>query len=218
MTVLLVLVLFAIFIGFDYWRTSRKAVRHGVVARPAQSATEPRPEIVAGFELAPNRSYHPGHTWAAKESPDVVRVGIDDFAARVVGKLDGISLPQRGRWITQGQKAASLQHGNAMVDMVSPIEGTVLDINEAVVRDPELARRDPYGDGWLMLVNAPEAKAKFRNLLSGTLARLWMEDASMRLQNQVAPAMADGGVALETIESTLAPKEWQKRMREFFLA
>ena len=216
MTVLLVLLLFAIFIGIDYWRTSRKPAKQIVVQPAAETAA--RTQIVAGFRLAPNRAYHPGHTWAAKESPDVVRVGIDDFAARVLGKLDAISLPQRGRWVTQGQKTASLQHGNAIIDMVSPIEGTVLDVNEAVLRDPELARRDPYGDGWLMLVNAPEVKAKFRNLLTGSLAKLWLEDSAMRLQDQVAPAMADGGTALETIESTLPPQEWQKRMRDFFLA
>ena len=215
MTVLLVLAVFALFIAIDYVRTSRKPAKQ-IVVQPAETA--PRTQIVAGFRLAPNRAYHPGHTWAAKESPDVVRVGIDDFAARVLGKLDAISLPQRGRWVTQGQKTASLQHGNAIIDMVSPIEGTVLDVNEAVLRDPELARRDPYGEGWLMLVNAPEVKAKFRNLLTGSLAKLWLEDSAMRLQDQVATAMADGGVALETIESTLPPQEWQQRMRDFFLA
>jgi glycine cleavage system H protein len=216
MTVLLVLAVFALFIAIDYLRTSRKPAKKIVVQAVAE--TTPRTQIVAGFRLAPNRAYHPGHTWAAKESPDVVRVGIDDFAARVLGKLDAVSLPQRGRWVTQGQKAASLQHGNAIIDMVSPIEGTVLDVNEAVLCDPELARRDPYGDGWLMLINAPEVKAKFRNLLTGSLAKAWLEDSAMRLQDQVAPAMADGGMALETIESTLPPQEWQERMRDFFLA
>src|SRR6185369_429956 len=110
------------------------------------------PEVVAGFRIAPNLMYHPGHSWAVKEGGDLVRVGLDDFAARVAGKLDGITLPQRGRWVTQGQKAYTLQHDGAKVDMGSPIEGTVVELNEAVLRDPDLARRDPYGEGWLMLV------------------------------------------------------------------
>jgi len=220
MTVLLVLATFALLIAIDYVRTSHKQV---VQVQPQPAVPVPlasvRPDVVAGFRVAPNRSYHPGHTWAVKESSDLVRVGLDDFAARLVGKLDGIALPQRDRWVTQGQKAVSLQHDGGRTDMVSPIEGTVVEINEAVLRDPELARRDPYGEGWLMLVNAPETKMKFRNLLSGPLAKLWTEDAALRLLRQVptAPAMADGGIAVESVSAGLAPKEWETLTREFFL-
>jgi glycine cleavage system H lipoate-binding protein len=217
----MVLATFALFMAIDYLRTSRKQVVREVRPRPAVPMVVARalPDIVAGFRVAPSLSYHPGHTWAVKEAGDLVRVGMDDFAAHLAGKLAGITLPQRGRWVTQGQKACSLQHDGARVDMVAPIEGTVVEINEAVLRDPELARRDPYGDGWLMLVNAPETKTKFRNLLSGPLARLWTEDAAMRLQRQcpTAPAMADGGVALENLSTNLAPKEWETLTREFFL-
>ena len=221
MTVLLVLAMFALFIAIDYIRTSRKRSVLEVRPQPAVPAMTARalPEVVAGFRIAPNLMYHPGHSWAVKEGGDLVRVGLDDFAARVAGKLDGITLPQRGRWVTQGQKAYTLQHDGAKVDMVSPIEGTVVELNEAVLRDPELARRDPYGEGWLMLVNAPETKTKFRNLLGGNMARLWTEDAAMRLQRQLPmqPAMADGGLALDTVTTGKTPKEWESLAREFFL-
>jgi hypothetical protein len=58
----------------------------------------------------------------------------------------------------------------------SPIEGTVTDVNEAVAFDPELARKDPYGEGWLVTVQSPNAKTNFRNLLGGALARWWMKN------------------------------------------
>jgi len=59
-------------------------------------------------------------------------------------------------------------------DMVSPIEGTVSDINPALAADlTKLALRDPYGEGWLMTVQAPDAKTSFRNLLGGPLVRWW---------------------------------------------
>jgi len=217
MTVLLVLAVFALFIAIDYLRTGRRQ-QPAVQAQPRVAAPQ-LPEIVAGFRIAPNLFYHPGHTWAAKEGGDLVRVGIDDFAARLTGRLDSVALPQRGRWVTQGQKAIAVQHDGATADLVSPIEGMVVDVNEAVLRDPELARRDPYGEGWLMLVSAPESKIKFRNLLSGSLAGLWTENAAARLQGQthLAPAMADGGLALETTTAGLAPEPWQKLAGEFFL-
>jgi glycine cleavage system H lipoate-binding protein len=219
MTVLLVLATFALLIAIDYLRTAHKQVVREVRPQPAAPVVHARPDVVAGFRVAPNLSYHPGHTWAVKESTDLVRVGLDDFAAKLIGRVDSITLPQRDRWVTQGQKALTLQHDGGKVDMVSPIEGTVVEINEAVLRDPELARRDPYGEGWLMVVNAPETKMKFRNLLSGPLAKLWTEDAALRLLKQAptAPAMADGGIAVESVSAGLAPKEWETLTREFFL-
>ena len=222
MTVLLVLATFAIFILIDYYRSKQPALQLAVQPRPAAPApTRAVPEIVAGFRVPAHLSYHPGHTWAAKEGSDLVRVGLDDFAARLAGKLDHIQLPDRGRWVRQGQGAVSLKRDGAKLAMTSPIEGTVVDINEAVLRDPELARRDPYGEGWLMLVNAPDAKVSFRNLLGGALARWWTEESASRLQRSL-PATAgmlaqDGGFAVEDVGSSLPDDKWIELGREFFL-
>ena len=131
---------------------------------------------MAGFEVPENVRYHAGHTWALAESRELVRVGMDDFASKLIGKIENISLPQRGRWVRQGQKIWTIFRNGKSVDMVSPIEGTITDVNDAVAKNPELVRRDPYGEGWLVTVQAPDSKVNFRNLLSGTLARLWTED------------------------------------------
>ena len=111
---------------------------------------------------------------------------MDDFASKLVGKIDRIALPQRGRWVRQGQKVWTVYHDDKAVDMVSPIEGTISDINEAAAANPELARQDPYGDGWLVKVQAPDTKTNFRNLLGGVLARVWMEESATRLALQNA--------------------------------
>ena len=119
MTVLFVLLTFAVFIVIDYYLGKRRAVM--VVAQPQPSiAPALRQAIVAGFRLPDFVRYHPGHTWAVGESPDVVRLGLDDFAARLVGKLEAVQLPQRGRWLRQGQKGWTLKRNGAAVDMVAP--------------------------------------------------------------------------------------------------
>src|SRR5579884_3461911 len=168
MTVLLVLATFAIFLTIDYFYAKAKqpglqvapAARkqHGVATAPAQ------PSLVGGFAVPDNLRYHPGHTWALSESPNLVRIGIDDFASKLTGKIEAITLPQRGQWIRQGQKVWSVMRNGKKLDMVSPIEGTVSEINEAVVSDPMLATKDPYGEGWLLTVQSPDAKTNFRNL------------------------------------------------------
>ena len=148
MTVMLVLFTFVLFLVIDHFYSKRHAVQPILQVAPGkrESAALPRlqPSLVAGFAVPENMRYHPGHTWAISESANLVRVGIDDFATKLLGTIDGISLPQRGQWVRQGQKILTMHHKGAKVDMVSPIEGSVTDINEAVAKDP-LGQREPGG-------------------------------------------------------------------------
>ena len=231
MTVILVLFTFVVFLVVDHFYSKRKAVQP-ILMQAAIPAAAPvridqevaarlRPSMVAGFSVPDNVRYHPGHTWALSESPNLVRVGMDDFAGKVLGKAEKVTLPQRGQWIRQGQKMISFEREGVKIDMVSPIEGSVSDINEALVKDPELARKDPYGDGWLVTVQAPDAKTNFRNLLGGALARGWMEEAAARLRvrmPQFAGALAqDGGTVIDDLSAQIPDKELVEMSHEFFL-
>lgn len=228
MTVILVLFTFTAFLLIDHFYS-----RNNVVVHPAAhaarhlSATPISPSLVSGFKVPENLRYHPGHTWALSESPNLVRVGMDDFASKLTGKLESITLPLRGQWIRQGQKVCTLHRNGVAVDMVSPIEGSVSDINQALADNPNLANSDPYGEGWLITVQSPDAKTNFRNLLGGALARWWTEESATRLHRKMptlsglmpASAMAqDGGVAINNVGSEVADKEWSELTKEFFLS
>jgi glycine cleavage system H lipoate-binding protein len=147
---------------------------------------------------------------------------MDDFATKLAGKIDNITLPQRGHWVRQGQKTFTIFRDGKSVEMVSPIEGTVTDINDAVLKNPELARKDPYGDGWLMTVQAPDSKLNFRNLLGGSLARLWTEESALRLRSRMPMAVGalaqDGGVAVDDLTAHMPEEDWATLTREFFLS
>src|SRR5579872_2956138 len=224
MTVIMVLLTFAIFLIIDYVRGQKLAKQQPVLrAAPALSPSRVVPAMVAGFQVPENLRYHAGHTWALSESRELVRVGMDDFASKLVGKIENITLPQRGRWIRQGQKIWTIFRDGKSVDMVSPIEGTVTDINESVMKDPELARKDPYGEGWLVTVKAPDSKINFRNLLGGTLARLWTEESALRLQKRMPMALEgalaqDGGVAVDDLTAHMPDEDWATLTKEFFLS
>lgn len=221
MTVLLVVLTFVVFLLIDYFY-SRRLEQPSVAERPERYVIPAlQPSIVAGFRVPENLRFHPGHTWALSESPKLVRIGLDDFAARLIGKIERILLPQRGQWIRQGQKIWTIQRHGGRVDMVSPIEGIVADINQAVVENPDLAAKDPYGEGWLVNVQAPDARTNFRNLLGGMVARKWMEEAAARLRGRLpmlAGAVAqDGGVAVADLAEHLPEPNWAELAREFFL-
>ncbi len=225
MTVLLVLFTFAAFLLIDHFRSRHAVVQPALQVAAAKQDTMARltPALVGGFEVPENLRYHPGHTWALSESPSLVRVGMDDFASKLTGKVESITLPQRGQWIRQGQKMCTIHRDGCAVDMVSPIEGTVSDINPAVMQDAKLALRDPYGEGWLLTVQAPDAKTSFRNLLGGAMARWWTEESASRLQHRMPMAMAgamaqDGGVAVDNISAQIADQDWLPLAKEFFLS
>lgn len=193
------------------------------LARPAGAANRPRmmPAVVSGFEVPDNLRYHPGHTWAASEAADLVRVGIDDFAAKLTGGVTSIDIPERGQWIRQGQRIISMHHKGREINLVSPIEGTIVYINEQAIADPELAQKDPYGEGWLLSVNSPDSKTNFRNLLGGTTARRWMDDAAARLRAIAMPELSlaqDGGMAVGNLIEQMPEADWDKLTKELFLS
>jgi glycine cleavage system H protein len=223
MTVLLMLTMFVVFLTIDYFMRRGKVttVETGVEMAATPASLRTLPAIVGGFQLPDNRRYHLGHTWALQESPTLVRVGIDDFGARLAGKIEGITLPKRGQWLRQGQKFATLHRDGQSVDMVSPVEGEVTNVNEALIVNTALSNTDPYGEGWFVSVISPDLSVSFRNLLNGSLARKWMAEAASRLQARV-PALAgavaqDGGVAMHDLTVQLPTEKWGKITREFFL-
>jgi glycine cleavage system H lipoate-binding protein len=224
MTVILVLATFAIFLLIDYVRSHKQLVKQATVQPVVREVpSHVVPALVSGFQVPENVRYHGGHTWALSESRELVRVGIDDFASKLIGKIESIALPQRGRWVRQGQKIWTIFRDGKSVDMVSPIEGTVSDVNEAVTKNPNLALKDPYGEGWIVTVQAPDSKINFRNLLGGALARMWTEDSALRLRKRMPVAMAaalaqDGGVAVDDVIAHLPNEDWAALTKEFFLS
>jgi glycine cleavage system H lipoate-binding protein len=213
---------FICFVVADYFLQSRRtqAIKAVTTATADDGMSFPI-NIAGGFKLPASLSYHAGHAWAAKETPNVVRVGLDDFAVRLLGKIDQIDLPARGRWLRQGEKGWTLGRGSHSFEMLSPIEGEVVDVNDEVVRDPSIIHRDPYGVGWLVAVNSPAADSNMKNLIRGRLAQRWMEESAGTLHAHLSPAagahLQDGGAAISDILREFPEDRWESVVRESFL-
>jgi glycine cleavage system H lipoate-binding protein len=224
MTVILVLALFVSFLVIERF-THKKAPEYVLQTAPRAEAGLRKPQpIVAGFEIPEHLSFHQGHAWALGESPTMVRAGIDDFAAKLIGEATEVKLPQRGQWIRQGQKVWSFRVNGELVEMVSPIEGTVSDVNDEVIRHPDRLTADPYGNSWLMTVQSPDAKTNFRNLLSGNMARSLMDDSAKKLARYMpatsghAGLAQDGGKAHGEIAKQLPADKYIEITKAFFMA
>ncbi|OFV84643.1 MAG: hypothetical protein A2620_03255 [Acidobacteria bacterium RIFCSPHIGHO2_01_FULL_67_28] len=222
MTVILVLATLLAFIALDYFLSRRKAAQPVVVRPVGAIPAEPQPVYVEGFMVPDNLRYHPGHAWLLPERKHLVRIGLDEFAGVLAGPIAKIELPKPGRWLRQGQKAWTLYRDGAKTEMVSPIEGEVVEVNSALAQNPSLLRQDPYGRGWLMTVFVPDEESTARNLLPQGLVRNWMREAVERLyarQPQLAGAVAaDGGRPTPDVFAGLPDASWEAVTREFFLS
>jgi glycine cleavage system H protein len=218
MTVILVLSTFLVFILVDYLLSRNKVVASAAEQYPA---AEWDPNYVDGFLVPERFQYHPGHSWALRERKKLTRVGIDEFAAALMGRLERIEMPKPGTWLRQGQKAFSFYRDGEKTEMLSPTEGEVVEVNPEVANDPSLLRKDPYGLGWLLMVHSPDDETVSRNLVPLTMVRGWMRDAAERLyslQPQLAGAVAaDGGRPAEDLFAALPDASWKELTAEFFL-
>ncbi len=189
MAVLLVLATFLVFIVIDFFLSRRKKAVQGAV--PEQRlATVPMlsSASIEGVLVPDQLRYHQGHTWLFEEQPKMARVGADALAVSVMGPVDKIEVPKVGRWVRQGQKAFTFWIGTEKVELVSPAEGEVVEVNSAVMKDPSLARKDPYGNGWLVKVSVPERETVLRNLLPQALVRGWMKEEIRRVRAAIPMA------------------------------
>lgn len=221
MTVPLVLATFLVFIVLDYFLNRRKAVHTVMVEAPKAVPAMFGGDYVDGFLVPENIGYHPGHSWLVRERKNVVRVGADEFAAALVGKVEKVELPKPGQWIRQGQKALSFFRGGEKTEMVSPTEGEVMEINTEILSNPALLRQDPYGKGWLVTLHVPDEENTGRNLVPKGLVREWMREAVGRLYSR-QPALAgavaaDGGRPSEDLLAALPDANWKEVTGEFFL-
>ncbi|MEW6720265.1 MAG: glycine cleavage system protein H [Thermodesulfobacteriota bacterium] len=192
------------------------------VMRPAPGKPETLPAGQGGhlgtFRVPDGYSFHQGHGWMKAEGAPggksgLVRVGMTDFAQKLVGTVDAVELPPVGSRVEQGKTAWSLKIDAAAVPMLSPVSGVVTAVNDKVLRSPEILKRDPYAEGWLFRVESDRLSCDGRHLLSGKVARSWMEDSLRNLfpaeDAALGPVMQDGGLPVDGFAKALGGERWR---------
>lgn len=111
-----------------------------------------------------SESYLPTHEWARLDG-DVVVIGLSPFAAGEVGEVIHVELPAVGGTLTKGTPCAEIESVKSVNDYYAPVDGTVLEINDALNDKPELVNSDPIGAGWFVKIKPASA-----NPLAGLLS------------------------------------------------
>jgi glycine cleavage system H protein len=120
------------------------------------------------FDVPTDRRYLESHEWTT--TGDSVRIGITDFAQDELGDVVFVELPAMGDEVTKDAEFGVVESIKAVSDLVSPISGTVVAVNEELFDAPELINEDPYGDGWMVEVE-PSSESEFDDLLSADAYR-----------------------------------------------
>jgi glycine cleavage system H protein len=112
---------------------------------------------VAAAESYPDDlKYHEEHDWARVEG-DEATLGITWFAADALGELVHFEPPEVGANVTKDQSYGEVESVKAVSDVIAPLSGEVVAVNEQVVDAPETVNDDPYGNGWLIRVRLSDS-------------------------------------------------------------
>jgi glycine cleavage system H protein len=95
--------------------------------------------------------YHPEHDWARVDGDEAV-FGLSWFAQDALGELVHYEPPAVGATVAKDASYGEVESVKAVSDLIAPLSGEVLEVNEKVVDAPETVNEDPYGDGWLIRV------------------------------------------------------------------
>jgi glycine cleavage system H protein len=96
--------------------------------------------------------YSPEHFWLKSEKNDTVKIGITDYYRAQLQKIVFIELPEVGASLKRTERFGSIETAKAIEDVVSPISGKVVAINQRLATKPELITEDPYESGWLAII------------------------------------------------------------------
>jgi glycine cleavage system H lipoate-binding protein len=190
----------------DVWTTKTKTIPNEV-------------RQVKGFDVPMGYYFHNGHTWARIESGGCIRVGMDDFALKLLGKADALDLPLMGKELDQDKAGWGLKRTDNHADVLSPVNGVIMEVNAQVREKPEAANQEPYGGGWLFVVRTPDIKGSMKKLMVDAQSIEWMDGEVNQLEHLIqevaGPLAADGGYLQEDIYGNLPQLGWEKLTKTF---
>jgi glycine cleavage system H lipoate-binding protein len=212
-----VVIIFLVMLVWFWKWLNNSSVSPAVTGEPASN----RVSLIDWFHLANDYYYHQGHIWVYPNERNVVTIGIDDFAQKMIGKPKNVNLPAIGTELRQGENAIKVEIDGKWIEFLSPVDGEVIALNEKVIKSPNIINQDPYQQGWLIKVNSKRLTANLKNLLHGNIARSWIEDSVNKLSRIITRnygvVLQDGGSITNGFAKELAPDNWEYLAAEFFL-
>lgn len=182
---------------------------------------------VGGCAVAGNLFYHPRHTWARIEEGGTVRMGIDDFGQRLLGRAYSVALPAPNTFVGFGEECGWVTHQAGVTALAAPVSGKVKENSAQLHERPALLNRDPYGEGWTTVIEPTDLKGCLKRLRYGQKVRAWQEREIEKLKLKVSEllqgehhvigtTMNDGGLLTRDFMSGLSAEQVRQVISSFF--
>ncbi|HET7292699.1 MAG TPA: response regulator [Vicinamibacteria bacterium] len=123
-----------------------------------------------------------GHTWARIEASGQLRTGLDDFARKALGAVEGVELPKAGQTVLRGDLLFTVKRGRLAARFPAPMSGKVVEVNQALSDDAALLTRSPYGRGWVCLIQPKDLAGELAFLKIGKPVADWYRVEIQRLR------------------------------------
>ncbi len=196
--------------GFDCRECGTHAELMARRKRLIDSSISPQEAQAAlGLEMPADRLYHRGHTWVRQGPDGCATVGLDDFASRLLGRPDEVTLPSVGDTVQVNGTAWRLRKGSSEVRILCPVDGEVVAVG-GVDQD------------WFLKVKPPAGGSSSTHLLTAPEVDPWLIREMERLQlamsgGAVGASLADGGVPVQDPSATYPEADWDAVWGEIFL-
>jgi glycine cleavage system H lipoate-binding protein len=174
---------------------------------------------VKGFDIAQGYYYHKGHAWAGIDSGGLIRIGLDDFSFKVLGGPDAFDLPLTGQELNKDKIGWGMRRKENRADILSPVNGIIMEVNNNIKKSPGLSKNDPYGDGWLFAIHNSDIKASVKDLVTDNDSVEWLDKEVTVLEKMIekitGPLSADGGLLKADVYENMPSLGWHNLTRTF---
>lgn len=142
---------------------------------------------IKGYDMPDELYYHEEHSWARVEG-NKVTVGMTDFFQKEAGDVVFVDLPEEEEEVSQGEVCGKIQSRKWIGRLVAPVSGEVTRINQDLEEDTGLINRDPYGKGWILVIEASDLDAELRKLMQGEALAAFLEKEIKKAEEEKAKA------------------------------
>jgi glycine cleavage system H lipoate-binding protein len=176
-------------------------------------------KTIEGFQVPQGIYLHRGHAWVGMATGGQVRIGLNDFAARLLGPMDRIDLPLLGKPLKQDQEGLIMHRGELKATLLAPVSGVVTAFNPEIGKNPPSLADDPYGKGWLLMVQPTNLREELHQLKLGeeevtTFINEEIAGLHQALESHLGPLAADGGQLSDDILGKLPNAAWETITRQ----
>jgi glycine cleavage system H protein len=143
--------------------------------------------IIKGYDMPDELYYHEEHSWARVEG-NRVTVGMDDMFQKEAGDIVFVDLPDEEDEVEQGEVCGKIQSRKWIGNLGAPVSGEIVEINEELEDDASLINQDPYGKGWILVIEATDLENELANLMHGDSLLPFIDQEIQRTEKERAKA------------------------------